>query len=120
MTTGGKSYYYLTDATGNVLSLADDTGKRTHTYAIPQPYRYAGAYADPTGLFKMGHRYYDASPGPFHLARPLRLTPAFTWAAIPSTMSTRVASWVSGLSSTACSRARTSQRSGRTVMISRH
>lgn len=33
MTTGGKSYYYLTDATGNVLGLVDDAGKRTHTYA---------------------------------------------------------------------------------------
>ncbi|MFJ7773484.1 hypothetical protein ACIQ1J_35170 [Streptomyces sp. NPDC097107] len=33
MTTGGKSYYYLTDATGNVLGLADDTGKRTPTPA---------------------------------------------------------------------------------------
>ncbi|WP_235614641.1 RHS repeat-associated core domain-containing protein [Streptomyces ambofaciens] len=79
MTTGGKSYYYLTDATGNVLGLADDTGKRTHTYAygptglprttpseaVPQPYRYAGAYADPTGLYKMGHRYYDPALGRF-------------------------------------------------------
>ncbi|MFJ6686101.1 RHS repeat-associated core domain-containing protein [Streptomyces werraensis] len=58
--TGGKSYFDLTDA----------TGKRTHTYAYgptgmphgttteaaPQPFRYAGAYADPTGLYKMGHR----------------------------------------------------------------
>ncbi|GAA2940220.1 hypothetical protein GCM10010478_47430 [Streptomyces erythrogriseus] len=34
MTTGGgKSYYYLTDATGNVLGLVDDSGKRTHIYA---------------------------------------------------------------------------------------
>ncbi|GGU62666.1 type IV secretion protein Rhs [Streptomyces daghestanicus] len=79
MTTGGKSYYYLTDATGNVVGLADATGKRTHTYAygptglprttpteaVPQPYRYAGAYADPTGLYKMGHRYYDPSLGRF-------------------------------------------------------
>ncbi|MFE0893656.1 RHS repeat-associated core domain-containing protein [Streptomyces rochei] len=81
MTTGGKSYYYLTDATGNVLGLGlvDDTGKRTHTYAygptglprgttteaVPQPYRYAGAYADPTGLYKMGHRYYDPTLGRF-------------------------------------------------------
>ncbi|XVV37859.1 RHS repeat-associated core domain-containing protein [Streptomyces sp. CA-100214] len=75
----GKSYYYLTDATGNVLGLADSTGKRTHTYAygptglprttptesVPQPYRYAGAYADPTGLYKMGHRYYDPTLGRF-------------------------------------------------------
>ncbi|MEW2320830.1 RHS repeat-associated core domain-containing protein [Streptomyces griseoincarnatus] len=79
MTTGGKSYYYLTDATGNVLGLADDAGKRTHTYAygptglprgttteaVPQRYRYAGAYLDPTGLYKMGHRYYDPSLGRF-------------------------------------------------------
>ncbi|MFJ9602610.1 RHS repeat-associated core domain-containing protein [Streptomyces althioticus] len=79
MTTGGKSYYYLTDATGNVLGLVDDTGKRTHTYAygptglprgttteaVPQPYRYAGAYLDPTGLYKMGHRYYDPTLGRF-------------------------------------------------------
>ncbi|MER7780501.1 RHS repeat-associated core domain-containing protein [Streptomyces sp. NPDC096191] len=79
MTTGGKSYYYLTDATGNVLGLTDSTGKRTHTYAygptglprttptesVPQPYRYAGAYADPTGLYKMGHRYYDPAFGRF-------------------------------------------------------
>ncbi|CAL9321361.1 hypothetical protein SUDANB66_06317 [Streptomyces sp. SudanB66_2053] len=79
MTTGGKSYYYLTDATGHVLGLADDTGKRTHAYAygptglprgttteaVPQPYRYAGAYLDPTGLYKMGHRYYDPTLGRF-------------------------------------------------------
>ncbi|MFE9743102.1 RHS repeat-associated core domain-containing protein [Streptomyces sp. NPDC006477] len=70
---GGKSSYYLTDATGNVLGLVDEAGKRTHTYAytaygtnysapvesFPQPYRYAGAYLDPTGLYKMGARYYD-------------------------------------------------------------
>ncbi|MFF3350921.1 RHS repeat-associated core domain-containing protein [Streptomyces sp. NPDC002779] len=79
MTTGGKSYYYLTDATGNVLGLVDDAGKRTHTYAygptglprgtttqaVPQPYRYTGTYLDPTGLYKMGHRYYDPQIGRF-------------------------------------------------------
>ncbi|GAA2605185.1 hypothetical protein GCM10010304_63750 [Streptomyces roseoviolaceus] len=66
MTTGGKSYDYLTHATGNVLGLVDDTGKRTHPYAptgLPrgttteaatQPYRYAGAYADPTGPPRRG------------------------------------------------------------------
>ncbi|MFE2267494.1 RHS repeat-associated core domain-containing protein [Streptomyces griseosporeus] len=79
MTSGGKSYYYLTDATGNVLGLVDDTGKRTHTYAygptglprttpteaVPQPFRYTGAYLDPTGLYKMGARYYGPSLGRF-------------------------------------------------------
>ncbi|KOX32074.1 MULTISPECIES: RHS repeat-associated core domain-containing protein, partial [unclassified Streptomyces] len=75
---GGKSFYYLTDATGNVLGLVDEAGKRTHTYAytaygtsqnatetFPQPYRYAGAYLDPTGLYKMGARYYDPTLGRF-------------------------------------------------------
>lgn len=55
MRTGGKSHYYLTDATGNILGLVDETGARTHTYAynptgrartttetIPQLYRFAG------------------------------------------------------------------------------
>ncbi|MFI9175622.1 RHS repeat-associated core domain-containing protein [Streptomyces lincolnensis] len=79
MTTGGKSSYYLTDATGNVLGLVDDAGKRTHTYtygptglprttpteAVPQPFRYSGAYLDPTGLYKMGARYYDPQLGRF-------------------------------------------------------
>ncbi|MFE9181449.1 RHS repeat-associated core domain-containing protein [Streptomyces sp. NPDC007126] len=76
---GGESYYYLTDATGYVLGLVDDSGKRTHTYAygptgtprgttseaVPRPFRCAGAYADPTGLYKMGHRYYDPALGRF-------------------------------------------------------
>ncbi|MFI6370147.1 RHS repeat-associated core domain-containing protein [Streptomyces sp. NPDC050546] len=79
MTTGGKSSYCRTDATGNVLGLVDATGKRTHTYAYgptglprgttteatPQPHRYTGAYLDPTGLYKMGHRYYDPALGRF-------------------------------------------------------
>ncbi|MGA5499245.1 RHS repeat-associated core domain-containing protein [Streptomyces cinereoruber] len=75
---GGKSSYYLTDATGNVIGLVDEAGKRTHTYAytaygtsqnateaFPQPYRFAGAYLDPTGLYKMGARYYDPHLGRF-------------------------------------------------------
>ncbi|MCQ0025056.1 DUF6531 domain-containing protein [Streptomyces somaliensis DSM 40738] len=74
----GKSYYYLTDATGNVLGLVDEAGKRTHAYtysaygtsqnateAFSQPYRFAGAYLDPTGLYKMGARYYDPALGRF-------------------------------------------------------
>ncbi|AIS02400.1 RHS repeat-associated core domain-containing protein [Streptomyces glaucescens] len=84
MTAGGKSYYYLTDATGNVLGLVDDAGKRTHTYAYgptglprgttteaaPQPFRYTGAYLDPSGLYKMGHRYYDPQLGRFNQPDP--------------------------------------------------
>ncbi|WP_256332934.1 RHS repeat-associated core domain-containing protein [Streptomyces sp. 2131.1] len=78
MTRSGKSYYYLTDATGNILGAVDQAGTRTHTYAytptgttrtptetVPQPYRYAGAYNDPTGLYEMGARYYDPTLGRF-------------------------------------------------------
>ncbi|MFG2322322.1 RHS repeat-associated core domain-containing protein [Streptomyces sp. NPDC048568] len=39
--------------------------RTTPTESVPQPYRYVGAYADPTGLYKMGHRYYDPTLGRF-------------------------------------------------------
>ncbi|MFF7849045.1 RHS repeat-associated core domain-containing protein [Streptomyces sp. NPDC007910] len=61
-----------------MIGLVDEAGKRTHTYAytpygtsqntteaFPQPYRYAGAYLGPTGLYKMGARYYDPHLGRF-------------------------------------------------------
>ncbi|CAM5654910.1 hypothetical protein GCM10010329_11450 [Streptomyces spiroverticillatus] len=64
MTTGGKSYYYLTDALGSVLALADETGAKVNEYRysprgvdgtftekVPQPDRFAGGYQDPTGLY---------------------------------------------------------------------
>ncbi|MEU0914592.1 RHS repeat-associated core domain-containing protein [Streptomyces althioticus] len=41
----------------------------------PQPYRYAGAYADPTGLYKMGHRYYDPTLGRFTPPTPAARKP---------------------------------------------
>ncbi|GAA3643402.1 RHS repeat-associated core domain-containing protein [Streptomyces chitinivorans] len=79
MRTGGKSYYYLTDALGSVMGLVDASGERTHTYdygptglprttpteTVPQPYRFTGTYLDPTGLYKMGARYYDPHLGRF-------------------------------------------------------
>lgn len=79
MTTGGKSYYYLTDALGSVVALADDTGTKTNTYAysprgvqraatsekVSQPYRFAGGYQDPTGLYHFQARYYDPNLGRF-------------------------------------------------------
>ncbi|MEU3964615.1 RHS repeat-associated core domain-containing protein [Streptomyces buecherae] len=73
MTRGVHQFYYLTDATGSVIGLTDHEGRLTHSYAYgptglprttptektPQPYQYAGTYKDPTGLYKMGARYYD-------------------------------------------------------------
>ncbi|MET9395500.1 RHS repeat-associated core domain-containing protein [Streptomyces sp. NPDC006624] len=80
MTTGGKTYYYLTDAIGSVVALADGGGNKVNTYAysprgvrilaqssepVAQPYRFAGGYQDPTGLYHFQARYYDASIGRF-------------------------------------------------------
>ncbi|MCK8681401.1 RHS repeat-associated core domain-containing protein [Streptomyces lichenis] len=80
MTTGGKSYYYLTDALGSVVALADGDGNKVNSYTysprgvrllarssepVAQPYRFAGGYQDPTGLYHLGARYYDANIGRF-------------------------------------------------------
>ncbi|MFF7542236.1 RHS repeat-associated core domain-containing protein [Streptomyces canus] len=77
MTTGGASQYYLTDIQGSVIGLVDASGKRTATYSYGpygeartttgtnQPYRYTGTYLDPSGLYKMGARYYDPQLGRF-------------------------------------------------------
>ncbi|MGW5040305.1 RHS repeat-associated core domain-containing protein [Streptomyces parvulus] len=77
MTSGGASQYYLTDVQGSIIGLVDATGKRTATYSYGpygearttsgtnQPYRYTGTYLDPSGLYKMGARYYDPQLGRF-------------------------------------------------------
>ncbi|MCT9089720.1 DUF6531 domain-containing protein [Streptomyces sp. ASQP_92] len=78
MTTGGKAYYYLTDALGSVIGLADQSGAKINTYTysprgvsrtttetVPQPYRFAGGHQDPTGLYHLGARYYDPNIGRF-------------------------------------------------------
>ncbi|MCS0606465.1 DUF6531 domain-containing protein [Streptomyces sp. LP11] len=71
--TGGASYYYLTDALGSVIGLVDEAGKRVNTYTytptglpragttetVAQPFRFAGGEQDPTGLYHFGNRYYD-------------------------------------------------------------
>ncbi|MFJ8938802.1 RHS repeat-associated core domain-containing protein [Streptomyces sp. NPDC102365] len=79
MTTGGKAYFYLTDALGSVVVLADEAGTKTNTYTysprgvtratatetVPQPYRFAGGYQDVTGLYHFAARYYDPNIGRF-------------------------------------------------------
>ncbi|MFF3699171.1 RHS repeat-associated core domain-containing protein, partial [Streptomyces sp. NPDC002221] len=69
---------------GNVLALTDATGTRVNSYtytptgqprttpveAVPQPYRYAGTYLDPTGLYKMGARSYDPNLARFTTTDP--------------------------------------------------
>ncbi|MFL6238641.1 MAG: RHS repeat-associated core domain-containing protein [Actinomycetes bacterium] len=80
-------YYYVTDGLGSITHLIEDdsnssgTDAGSYTYdpygnllnggsltsaATGNPYRYTGTYYDsPTGLYKMGARYYDPSIGRF-------------------------------------------------------
>lgn len=80
MTSGGKAYFYLADALGSVVALADIDGNKVDSYAysprgvrilaqstepVAQPYRFAGNYQDPTGVYHLQARYYDANIGRF-------------------------------------------------------
>jgi len=70
--------YYLRDSHGSTIGLTDGTGTRTASYlydpygqttstggtaAAANPFRYAGGYQDPNGLYHFGQRYYDPSLG---------------------------------------------------------
>lgn len=70
--------YYLRDSLGSTIGLTDATGTRTASYlydpygqttsssgtaAAANPFRYAGGYQDPTGLYHFGQRYYNADRG---------------------------------------------------------
>lgn len=84
MTGGGKNHYYMTDALGSVVALTDEAGTRVNTYAysprgvqrtattehVPQPYRFAGGYQDPTGLYHFAARCYDPNIGCFTTPDP--------------------------------------------------
>ncbi|PSM41187.1 Wall-associated protein [Streptomyces dioscori] len=81
MTRDGKAYYYLTDALGSVVGLADESGTKVNTYSysprgvtraestekagVSQPYRFAGGHQDPTGMYHLGARHYDPDIGRF-------------------------------------------------------
>ncbi|MFE1735244.1 RHS repeat-associated core domain-containing protein [Streptomyces bacillaris] len=84
MTRGGNNHYYLTDALGSVVALADEAGTKVNTYGysprgvqrattteqVLQPYRFAGGYQDPTGLYHFAARYYDPDIGRFTTPDP--------------------------------------------------
>ncbi|MFF2222033.1 RHS repeat-associated core domain-containing protein [Streptomyces globisporus] len=66
------------------MALADEAGAKVNTYAysprgvqraatteqVPQPYRFAGGYQDPTGLYHFAARYYDPNIGRFTTPDP--------------------------------------------------
>ncbi|MEU6402609.1 RHS repeat-associated core domain-containing protein [Streptomyces sp. NPDC046985] len=84
MTRGGNPYYYVTDDKGAPSVLVDDSGAKQdrwdydptggarsgNTAPVDQPFGYAGAYLEPTGLYKMGARYYDPALGRFTQTDP--------------------------------------------------
>ncbi|MFJ7001079.1 RHS repeat-associated core domain-containing protein [Streptomyces albidoflavus] len=80
MTTGGKAYFYLTDALGSVVAMADESGTKVNTYSysprgvrvlagtdekVKQPHQFTGGYRDDTGLYHFAARYYDPNIGRF-------------------------------------------------------
>ncbi|MFJ4919954.1 RHS repeat-associated core domain-containing protein [Streptomyces sp. NPDC088725] len=79
MTSGANPYYYVTNNQGAPSVLVDNTGVEQNrwdygptgnarpetTTPVAEPFGYAGAYLDITGLYKMGARYYDQTTGRF-------------------------------------------------------
>jgi RHS repeat-associated protein len=72
-TRGGETYYYQTNAHGDVVSLTDSAGRVVNTYSydpwgqilmaserVENPFRYGSCYYDTsTGLYYLWQRYYD-------------------------------------------------------------
>jgi RHS repeat-associated protein len=85
----GRRSYPLADALGSVVALTDAaSGAVTNRYAydpygattetrlagaVDNPWRYTGAYQDPTGLYKMGARYYQPELGRWTQKDPSRI-----------------------------------------------
>ncbi|OIV35263.1 hypothetical protein BIV57_22520 [Mangrovactinospora gilvigrisea] len=77
--TADKRYYYLTDLIGSIEAVVDEDGNKVNQYLyelfgavrpetseqVPQPYRYAGGYQDPTELYHLGARYLEPYIGRF-------------------------------------------------------
>jgi|GEM_PF-6890657 RHS repeat-associated protein len=81
-------FYYVYDGQGSVIALVDPSGVQWAAYACdpygdhatatatsgslpPNPWRWIGGYLDPTGLYKMGARYYDPVQGRFTQLDPV-------------------------------------------------
>lgn len=76
-TRGSATYYYLFDGLGSVVGLTDTAGELVNEYrytpyglttlereTIANPWRFTGEHYDhATGLYKIGHRYYDPALG---------------------------------------------------------
>jgi len=82
---GSNHYYFLTDALGSIVAVVsgdgltvgdrygyDPYGATTYySGTITNPWGYAGGYTDPTGLIKLGARYYDPATARWTQMDPL-------------------------------------------------
>ena len=83
--SGGVNHYYLSDALGSVVGLADSSGALTRSYkydpygivrsttgSTPNPFQYVAQYHEAQGdLYKMGARYYQPGLGRWSQLDPL-------------------------------------------------
>ncbi|MFD7650415.1 RHS repeat-associated core domain-containing protein [Streptomyces albidoflavus] len=80
MATGGKAYFYLTDALSSAVAMTDESGAQVNTYKYSprgvrvldgtdeklwQPYQFICGYRDDTGLYHFAARYDDPNIGRF-------------------------------------------------------
>jgi RHS repeat-associated protein len=120
------TFYYLTDNLGSVVGLVDGSGAEQATYAYgpygtqrhvggnaagstvnadANPYRYIGGWLDfPTGLYKLGWRYYDPSTGRFTQPDPSgQEKHAYLYSAgDPINRADPTGLWYGGISGSAC------------------
>ncbi len=95
-TKGTAKTYFVTDKQGSVVLLLGEFGQKVGGYsydpygitrsingteATANPFRYIGGqYANATGLYKMGARYYDPAMGRFTQLDPSGQDPHYTYA----------------------------------------
>jgi RHS repeat-associated protein len=82
----GSTYYYTFDRLGSVAALVNSSGSVSNSYTygpygttsvngtIANPWRYAGAYQDASGFYKMGLRYYRPELARWTQADPAQQT----------------------------------------------
>ncbi|WP_349349047.1 hypothetical protein [Streptomyces sp. YIM 103828] len=87
MATGGKAYFYLTDALSSAVAMADESGAQVSTYKYSPrgvraldgtdekqwlPYQFICGYRDDTGPHHFAARYDDPKHRTLHQSGPVR------------------------------------------------
>ena len=91
--SGASSYYYLSDAKGNIIGLINTSGGAVGTYsydpygnltssaptgiAATNPFRYSASYLTGDGLYHNSARYYDPTTGHWTQQDPSGQNPGY-------------------------------------------